>query len=165
MDIREYKLIKKYPGLPHDWEEGMLVGHGDYQDQIFRPVSSKYRDMAVRNDQVQDFPEFWEKVEKKLLFITEDGYYITEDLRGLELYGVLTKGDWRTQLLPAERWLSHNDSWKVFYDEKKMKKYREENIPQYSLKELYQAVDFWGLCGADKESIAKQVEKFRNELR
>ena len=33
--MKEYKLIKKYPSLPINWEEGMLVGQGDRQNGTY----------------------------------------------------------------------------------------------------------------------------------
>lgn len=74
----EYKLIKKYPGLPKDWEEGMIIGHGDYgRAASLYPCSGKYKDVGLPTEHVKDFPEFWKKVVvpdyEILAFATKDG--------------------------------------------------------------------------------------------
>ncbi len=59
----KYKLKKWYPSLPKDWEVGMEIGQGDrgaFGD--YSPCSSKYRNYYIPMCDVQDYPEFWEKV-------------------------------------------------------------------------------------------------------
>jgi hypothetical protein len=60
--MKEYKLIKKYPSLPEDWEEGMVVGLGD-RSYMYSTCSSKYSDYKkLNNSEVENNPEFWEKI-------------------------------------------------------------------------------------------------------
>ena len=64
--MKEYKLIKKYPGLPKDWEVGMIVGTGDRQGQAcFSPCSGKYTDKHIDHNDVINNPEFWEEIKKE----------------------------------------------------------------------------------------------------
>jgi hypothetical protein len=59
--MREFKLIKKYPSLPSDWEVGMVVGIRD-RNIDYSPCNSKYFDFRISNREVEKFPEFWEEV-------------------------------------------------------------------------------------------------------
>lgn len=64
----EYKLIKKYPSLPKDWEEGMIVGLGIGDKRLpntFSPCNGKYKDYYVYYKEVTNNPEFWEEVIEK----------------------------------------------------------------------------------------------------
>ena len=67
--MKEYKLIKKYPSLPINWEEGMLVGQGDRQNGTYTPCNGKYEDegrpFCLPLSEVWDNPEFWEEVVEK----------------------------------------------------------------------------------------------------
>jgi hypothetical protein len=57
----KYKLIKKYPSLPSDWEVGMVVGTGDrYIPTAFSPFDCKYKDYYVPYAEVVYNPEYWE---------------------------------------------------------------------------------------------------------
>ena len=57
----KYKLIKKYPSLPSDWEVGMVVGTGDrYIPTAFSPFDCKYKDYYVPYAEVVHNPEYWE---------------------------------------------------------------------------------------------------------
>lgn len=62
--MQNYKLIKKYPGLPKDWEEGMLVGQGDRGVQGgYSPCNAKYSDnKRIPLDEVINNPEYWERI-------------------------------------------------------------------------------------------------------
>ena len=62
--MAEYTLLKKYPNLPKNWEVGMLVGIGDGKS-AYTPCSSKYVVMQIAAENVQNFPEYWEKVKEK----------------------------------------------------------------------------------------------------
>ena len=63
--MKEYKLIKKYPGLPIDWEVGMIVGTGDRQGQAcFSPCSGKYTDKHIDHNDVINNPEYWEEIKQ-----------------------------------------------------------------------------------------------------
>lgn len=64
--MKEYRLIKKYPGLPKDWEVGMIVGTGDRQGlACFSPCSGEYTDKHIDHNDVINNPEFWEEVVEK----------------------------------------------------------------------------------------------------
>lgn len=63
--MKEYKLIKKYPSLPIDWEIGMLVGTGDRQGlACFSPCNGKYTNKYIYYKEVINNPEFWEEVKE-----------------------------------------------------------------------------------------------------
>lgn len=67
--MTKYKLLKKYPGIPENWYEGIEI------------VKIKYNVLANKNfyftedknalhcilfpDEVENFPEFWQKVKEK----------------------------------------------------------------------------------------------------
>jgi len=55
----KYKLIKKYPGLPDDWEVGMKIGLGDNR-MYHTPCSGKYNDIIVTHP--QKWPKYWKPV-------------------------------------------------------------------------------------------------------
>lgn len=59
--MEEYILKKWYPGLPKDWEEGMTVGEGDYSLRGYAPCSSKYTDVRIPHNQIENNPDFWIK--------------------------------------------------------------------------------------------------------
>lgn len=64
--MAQYKLIQKYPSLPNDWEEGMIVGTGDRLSLFagYSPCNSKYTDNRVHFKEVLD-SNFWEEVIQK----------------------------------------------------------------------------------------------------
>jgi hypothetical protein len=67
--MKYYKLVKKYPSLPKNWEDGMLVGQGDRGcNAEFSPCSGKYTNFYIRPEEVINNPEFW-KEEKESDFI------------------------------------------------------------------------------------------------
>ena len=81
--MKEYKLIKKYPGLPKDWEVGMIVGTGDRQGQAcFSPCNGEYTDKHIDHNDVINNPEFWEETKKEhsLCYcdLKHGEYYTTE---------------------------------------------------------------------------------------
>lgn len=59
---KTYKLIEKYPSLPHNWEVNMTVGIGDYPSLGYAPTSGKYYQKYLKNTEVEDNPKFWEPV-------------------------------------------------------------------------------------------------------
>jgi len=64
-NMKEYRLIKKYPSLPKDWEEGMIVGLGDRSfPDFFSPCNRKYKNYYVPAQEVTGSSEFWEGVVK-----------------------------------------------------------------------------------------------------
>ena len=59
-----YKLIKKYPGLPSDWEIGMEITE-NMKYGYFSAVDSKYSNYFIaNNNDMENTPEFWQKVEE-----------------------------------------------------------------------------------------------------
>lgn len=64
--MKQYKLIKKYPSLPKDWEVGMLVGHGDRQSSsYYSPCSIQFTDRKICHTEVVNHPECWQEVVEK----------------------------------------------------------------------------------------------------
>lgn len=68
-----YKLLKKYPGLPSDWEVGMTIGTGDRMIYL-SPTNSKYTNHQLGFDIPTMFPKFWEetkeyKFEQRMYFL------------------------------------------------------------------------------------------------
>lgn len=60
--IREFKLIKKYPSLPVDWEVGTTVGTGDYREEGYAPCGSGVITQKwITSEEVEQFPEYWEE--------------------------------------------------------------------------------------------------------
>jgi len=62
--LKEYKLIKKYPSLPKDWEVGMIVGLGD-RPALYSPCHGKYSNKYLSDQEVENQIEFWEEVVEK----------------------------------------------------------------------------------------------------
>jgi hypothetical protein len=112
---KEYKLIKKYPSLPFDWEVGMIVGTGDRcSPTSFSPCNGKYKDYYVPFDEVVNNDEYWKEEKEKeyeilsfrdkhqrILFRLDDysGKYVIPDLQvgsystwGIELESMLEEG-------------------------------------------------------------------------
>lgn len=57
-----YKLKKKYPTLPVDWEVGILV---EIDKTFYSLVDKKYRQHYLYIYDVENNPEYWEKVVEK----------------------------------------------------------------------------------------------------
>jgi len=74
--MSEYKLLKKYPSLPTDWEEGMIVGLGD-RAQLYAPCNGIYTDKRLGNPEVENNPEYWEIT--AFHYVTADGAVITNE--------------------------------------------------------------------------------------
>jgi len=73
-NMKEYRLIQKYPSLPKDWEEGMIVGVGDSTNS-YSPCHSKYSDYYVPEKEIKD-TKYWEQA-------IEDDYEILSILGGV----------------------------------------------------------------------------------
>lgn len=82
----EYKLLEVYPGLPEDWEKGMLVEPGDLENSYAPVEYSKYPHKWILAKQVENYPKFWEKVIEPdyeiLSFINLRGETKTKDSNG-----------------------------------------------------------------------------------
>lgn len=57
----QYKLIKKYPGLPENIEEGDIVIKNAYDAYHLEGSKSFYKEAQ----EIENFPEFWKKIELK----------------------------------------------------------------------------------------------------
>jgi hypothetical protein len=62
--MKKYKLIKKYPSLPKDWEEGMEIGYGDRRINL-SPCNGKYTNRHIADSEVINQSEFWEEIVEK----------------------------------------------------------------------------------------------------
>jgi hypothetical protein len=88
----EYKLIKKYPSLPQDWEEGMIVGLGDRcTPTSFSPCNGKYKDYYVPYEEVTKNSEYWELQSKYITGTKVKDTYST----GGYIYTKLNNGRWK----------------------------------------------------------------------
>lgn len=63
--MSKYKLKKWYPSLPKDWEVGMLVTKKDKNDIDYNPDCVGYYYYKILCIEVENNPEFWEKVVEK----------------------------------------------------------------------------------------------------
>jgi len=62
----KYKLKKWYPSLPKDWEVGMEIGAGLLGFEVrYFPYDTKYIGRFIYKNEVENNPEFWEKVVEK----------------------------------------------------------------------------------------------------
>ncbi len=62
----EYKLKQLYPGLPKDWEVGMIVSNADRSiNSYYSPIDAKYIGMTVMLNALENYPNFWEKIAPK----------------------------------------------------------------------------------------------------
>ena len=79
----KYKLTIKYPRLPLKFESGDIV----YYNALSKAyVREKFPHYAVDVNEVENNPDFWELIEEKPLFTTEDGVEV--HCRDWELFGV-----------------------------------------------------------------------------
>lgn len=62
----KYRLLKKYPSLPKDWEVGMEVIRGiNHSDKYFpSKVASDIFFSGININEVENNPDYWEKVEE-----------------------------------------------------------------------------------------------------
>lgn len=65
----KYKLLKRYPSLPKDWEVGMILGQGDLRPNDYAPCNAAYFGMFIIREHVENNPEFF----APYLFTTKDG--------------------------------------------------------------------------------------------
>jgi len=77
--MREYKLIKKYPGLPINWREGMIVCQVNncFYGPKHEPPYEYVRE-SISKVQIERYPEFWEEVKtaKKQYEIVAEEYIL-----------------------------------------------------------------------------------------
>jgi hypothetical protein len=68
---KKYKLIKKYPSLPNDWEVGMIVGLGDRcTPTFFSPCNGKYKDYYIPVGEVIGNEEYWEEEDSDYIILS-----------------------------------------------------------------------------------------------
>lgn len=60
--MKKFKLIKRYPGLPDIYKEGMAVKLYPENRNIYYPIDNR---SGVHKNEVENNPEFWEKVKEK----------------------------------------------------------------------------------------------------
>lgn len=87
--MNTYKLVKKYPSLPKDWEIGMEIGLGD-RNYGYSPCSGKYTDCKkLNNFEVENYPEFWQEVIQKIIVIDtyNNSYYHKQPNGKFRYYG------------------------------------------------------------------------------
>ena len=92
--MSSYKLKKWYPSLPKDWKVGMLVTKKDKDDIDYNPDCIGYYHYKILCIQVENNPEFWEKVVEKdyeiLSFIAKTGDVSTRKKDGkFSAYGLM----------------------------------------------------------------------------
>lgn len=61
--MSKYKLIKKYPCLPDSWYVGIIVTKK--YDSVYSTDTSGVTCVNLCKEQVENYPEFWEKVVEK----------------------------------------------------------------------------------------------------
>ena len=62
--MKQYKLIKKYPGLPENWEEGMILKIND-NFLYYIPCDGKYSKVHIYKSMIENYPEFWQLIKEK----------------------------------------------------------------------------------------------------
>lgn len=64
--MKEFRLKNKYPGLPDDWDNGMIIGHGERGSaSYYSPVNAKYTDKHVPYIQCKNYPIHWEEINQR----------------------------------------------------------------------------------------------------
>jgi len=58
--MRKFKLLKKYPALPINWESGLeIVFKGN---NWYMPEDKSITQKSIHSEEVENYPEFWEEV-------------------------------------------------------------------------------------------------------
>jgi hypothetical protein len=123
--MAKYKLKKWYPSLPKDWEIGIEVEKCTIDKRYY--VSNQWYKPLISQTEVENNPEFWEKVKDKPILITEDGKEINE---GDQYFiGAI--------YIPGKEIIPKYFSTKALRD-----KYIEENKPMYSKKDMLNFAEF-----------------------
>ena len=109
-------------------------------------INNKYG-IVAKDDKNSEYVEYLKRIELSI-FTTEDSVEIYNDNQ--HIYGICTKANWQT----AEYKISHvlrsrnneysssfnSDVWKYFSTQEARDKYRDNNIPKYSKKEVLDAM-------------------------
>lgn len=63
--MKQFRLKNKYPGLPDDWDNGMIIGHGERGSaSYYSPINGKYTDKHIPYIQCKNYPIHWEEVKQ-----------------------------------------------------------------------------------------------------
>lgn len=79
--MKQFKLKTKYPGLPDDWDNGMIIGHGERGSaSYYSPVNSKYTDKHIPFIQCKNYPIHWEEIkENRVIRDTLTGVFYRQE--------------------------------------------------------------------------------------
>lgn len=151
--MKKYKLVKKYPSLPKNWEVGMIVGQGDSNAiyATFSPCSGNYSEVFLHYDEITRFPEFWEPM-RELLFVTEDKVKI---FKGDKFYYVAVLSDYYPNCYSgyAQEGSAVNKAYKYFSTPEIAKKYIDDNKSIYSKKQIRDILDLDSETYSDRKVI------------
>ena len=126
--MKQYKLIKEYPGSP---KLGTIVNHvkgwGSYESYFDG-------DLVYSTYAIENYPEFWQEI-KEPLFTTEDGVNLYE---GDHYYAVYSTWLYdRIYLTPGNPVIFKHT--KNFSTKEKAEKYINKNKAKYSEKDIENA--------------------------
>lgn len=65
----KYKLVKWYPSLPEDWEEGMEVYNSNINE--YSPTRNTYMKHSLHCLEVEDNPEYWKPLKSDIDAVKE----------------------------------------------------------------------------------------------
>ena len=125
----KYKLTIKYPRLPLKFESGDIV----YYNALSKAyVREKFPHYAVDVNEVENNPDFWEKV-KQPLFVTDDGFVLFGETNR-KFYIVVDFIKYRSTISDFEdqKKLPH----KVFYNESNADEYIAWYKKEFSINDL-----------------------------
>lgn len=64
--MKQFRLKNKYPGLPDDWDNGMIIGHGERGSaSYYSPINGIYTDKHIPYIQCKNYPIHWEEVKQR----------------------------------------------------------------------------------------------------
>jgi hypothetical protein len=141
--MAKYKLKKWYPSLPKDWEIGIEVEKCTIDKRYY--VSNQWYKPLISQTEVENNPEFWEKVEDKPILITEDGKEINEgDNYWVWDYGCLkgTSSEVHAVFNASCTHTGDGINRKYFSTKEAAEKYIDENKPLYSKKDMLNFAEF-----------------------
>lgn len=170
---KKYKLVKTYPGSP---ELGTIVDKRGVIVYFPQDTPTVYHSIA--QNQVENYPEFWQKVEeKKVLFTCEDGISIKEGdeywfiVLNKENYPALRDREWkpiREIAKDSNPQFKHEELQKhlgnkTFSTKEKAEEFIYFAKPRFSFKDIEKAyvayVKFHGMNPSLKDIIRNLKEK------
>lgn len=149
---KEYKLLKKYPSLPKDWEVGMKVGLGD-RNYGYSPCAGNYSDCKkLDNSEVENNSEFWEEV-KEAILTTFDGVelfkgdncwfiWLSDPCHGQSINEI-----YKCKVTPSQKDTFWSPTAVFFSSEISAKEYLKQNEKRYSLNDIKETVKKLGCLG------------------